>query len=82
MIFITGDTHGRFERVEAFRRCFQTSQDDILIILGQASISAGRNMTGRKSECWSLFQSQYLPYMATMNEGRVQSKATKKVFER
>ena len=34
--YITGDTHGRFERIEAFFRRFQTSYDDILIILGDA----------------------------------------------
>ena len=39
MIFITGDTHGNFERVEAFCRCFQTSHDDILIILWDAGIN-------------------------------------------
>lgn len=39
MIYITGDTHGSFERVEAFCRRFQTSQDDILIILGDAGIN-------------------------------------------
>lgn len=39
MIFITGDTHGNFERVEAFCRRFQTSHDDILIILGDAGIN-------------------------------------------
>lgn len=39
MIFITGDTHGRFERIEDFCRRFQTSQDDILIILGDAGIN-------------------------------------------
>ncbi len=39
MIYITGDTHGRFERVEAFCRHFQTSHDDILIILGDAGIN-------------------------------------------
>lgn len=38
MIFITGNTHGNFERVEAFCRRFQTSHDDILIILGDAGI--------------------------------------------
>lgn len=27
MIYITGDTHGRFERVEEFCRRFQTSSD-------------------------------------------------------
>lgn len=40
-IFITGDTHGRFERVETFCRRFQTSQDDILIILGDAGVNFG-----------------------------------------
>lgn len=39
MIYITGDTHGRFERIEAFFRRFQTSYDDILIILGDAGIN-------------------------------------------
>ena len=39
MIFITGDTHGNFERVEAFCRRFETSHDDILIILGDAGIN-------------------------------------------
>ena len=39
MIYITGDTHGRFERVEAFCRRFQTSKEDILIILGDAGIN-------------------------------------------
>lgn len=39
MIFITGDTHGSFERVETFCRRFRTSQDDILIILGDAGIN-------------------------------------------
>ena len=39
MIFITGDTHGNFERVETFCRRFQTSHDDILIILGDAGIN-------------------------------------------
>lgn len=39
MIYITGDTHGRFERIEAFCRRFQTSHGDILIILGDAGIN-------------------------------------------
>ena len=39
MIYITGDTHGKFERVEAFCEWFKTSKDDILIILGDAGIN-------------------------------------------
>ena len=39
MIYITGDTHGQFERIEKFCRQFQTSNDDILIILGDAGIN-------------------------------------------
>ena len=39
MIFITGDTHENFERVEGFCRHFHTSHDDILIILGDEGIN-------------------------------------------
>lgn len=39
MIYITGDTHGEFERIEIFCRQFQTSNDDVLIILGDAGIN-------------------------------------------
>ena len=39
MIYITGDTHGNFLRVEEFCRRFQTSREDILIILGDAGIN-------------------------------------------
>ena len=39
MIYITGDTHGQFERIEIFCRQFQTSNDDVLIILGDAGIN-------------------------------------------
>ena len=39
MIFITGDTHGDFGRVAEFCEKMQTSQADILIILGDAGIN-------------------------------------------
>lgn len=39
MIYITGDTHGRFERVERFCERFGTSREDILVILGDAGIN-------------------------------------------
>ena len=41
MIYITGDTHGQFGRIEAFCERFGTSREDILIILGDAGINFG-----------------------------------------
>lgn len=40
MIFITGDVHGHFKRIEEFCRCFSTNKKDILIILGDAGINS------------------------------------------
>lgn len=37
MIYITGDTHGDFSRIERFTK--QTSKDDIMIILGDSGIN-------------------------------------------
>lgn len=39
MIYLTGDTHGRFDRIGSFCGKMQTSRDDILIILGDAGIN-------------------------------------------
>lgn len=39
MIYITGDTHGEFNRIEEFCFKFNTTKDDILIILGDAGIN-------------------------------------------
>lgn len=44
MIYITGDTHGQFKRVEAFCERFQTKREDILIILGDAGINFSGGM--------------------------------------
>jgi len=44
MIYITGDTHGRFERVEAFCERFRTKREDVLIILGDAGINFSGGM--------------------------------------
>ena len=41
MIWLTGDTHGHFDRVEAFCREQQTTTDDILIILGDSGFNVG-----------------------------------------
>ena len=39
MIYLTGDTHGDFTRVDRFCKRIKTSKDDILIILGDAGIN-------------------------------------------
>lgn len=39
MIYITGDTHGRFDRILKFCEENETTKDDILIILGDAGIN-------------------------------------------
>lgn len=39
MIYITGDTHGEFGRIEAFCRRFETCKEDVMIILGDAGIN-------------------------------------------
>ncbi len=39
MIYLTGDTHGEFARIEAFCKRFGTCKDDVMIILGDAGIN-------------------------------------------
>ena len=38
-VFITGDTHGSFARIDDFCRKEKTSKDDVLIILGDAGLN-------------------------------------------
>lgn len=40
MIYITGDTHGDFERIAHFCKKQQTSKSDIMIVLGDAGINS------------------------------------------
>jgi len=39
MVYITGDTHGDFSRIEYFCRRMETTRDDIMIILGDTGIN-------------------------------------------
>ena len=48
MIYITGDTHARFDRVELFCKENNTSKDDILIILGDAGLNYYCNKKDKK----------------------------------
>ena len=38
-IYLTGDTHGQFERIQRFCKDKGTSSEDLLIILGDAGIN-------------------------------------------
>ena len=46
MIFITGDTHRDFSRFESFCRKNKTTKNDLMIVLGDASL----NFYGEKSD--------------------------------
>lgn len=51
MIYITGDTHGEFGRIEAFCRRFGTCREDVMVILGDAGINfSGGIRDTRKKE--------------------------------
>jgi 3-oxoacid CoA-transferase subunit A len=50
MIYITGDTHGGFERVAEFCKKAGTRRDDILIILGDAGINFSGYVRDRKKK--------------------------------
>ena len=39
MIILTGDTHGEFERIEEFCEIYDTTAEDIMVILGDAGIN-------------------------------------------
>lgn len=44
MIYITGDTHGRFERIFSFCSRFPVNSDDVMVILGDAGINYWMDM--------------------------------------
>lgn len=50
MIYITGDTHGRFERLSNFCKKMNTSKEDVLIILGDVGLNYYKNKKDRKNK--------------------------------
>ena len=38
-VYLTGDTHGRFERIACFCRDYRTTREDVLMILGDAGVN-------------------------------------------
>ena len=52
MIYITGDTHGDFQRIDDFCRRMVTSKDDIMIILGDAGVNFSGGEKDRLKKEW------------------------------
>ena len=55
MFYITGDTHGQFQHIEAFCERIQPSAKDTLIILGDAGFnyySDWRDIHAKKKMNW------------------------------
>ncbi len=50
MIYLTGDTHGDFERLESFCAENHTAKEDILIILGDAGFNYHGGLTDHKKK--------------------------------
>lgn len=48
MFYITGDTHGDFSRVEEFCEIYDTSKEDVMIVLGDAGINYHLDESDRK----------------------------------
>ena len=67
MIYITGDTHGSFERVENFCQRFNTKNDDIMIILGDAGI----NFSGPRYDRLKKRQLEEFPSILFAKDGEV-----------
>ena len=57
MIFITGDTHRDFSRFESFCRKNKTTKNDLMIVLGDASL----NFYGEKSDKVKKYEVSRLP---------------------
>lgn len=47
-VYLTGDTHGKFDRVVEFCERFELSHDDVVIILGDAGLNYYGNKTDRR----------------------------------
>ena len=47
-VYLTGDTHGRFERIACFCRDNHTTREDVLIILGDAGVNYCLNHLNEK----------------------------------
>lgn len=55
MFYLTGDTHGDFSRIEEFCEEYETTVDDVLIILGDAGINFSLNIN---DDCRKMFISE------------------------
>ena len=67
MIYLTGDTHGEFERIVEFCEHFHTVKSDVMIILGDAGINFSESsLIDLRKSCCSLCRLLYLQSMGIM----------------
>ena len=52
MYYITGDTHGDFTRIARFCERFQPTQDDVMIILGDAGFNYYGGKRDQRAKQW------------------------------
>ena len=52
MIYITGDTHGDFSRIEHFCKRFSPGRDDIMVILGDAGFNYYGGKRDQRAKEW------------------------------
>ena len=50
MIYLTGDTHGKFDRIAEFCETYHTTKDDLLIILGDAGFNFSGGLYDHKKK--------------------------------
>ena len=50
-IYLTGDTHREFHRIKQFCEEYETTTEDILIILGDAGINYYCNYKDKRTYC-------------------------------
>ena len=65
MIYITGDTHGEFQRILKFAERVHASKQDVMIILGDAGI----NFSGYPRDKWKKQLLAGIPMKFTILEG-------------
>ena len=49
-VYLTGDTHGRFDRIVAFCERFELAPQDVVVILGDAGLNYYENKTDKKNK--------------------------------
>ena len=77
MIYLTGDTHGDFARISSFCHRFETTKDDLMIVLGDNGV----NYWGGKRDKALKKKLQELPITFMMIRGNHDQRPSKKLYQ-